>query len=227
MSRTLPSRLLGQNVREAVLDEADALLARFGYARFTVEALAQAVGIGKGTIYLYFRSKEEVALSVIDRVVYRVESALAAIAHSDAAVPERLHAMLVTRVLGRFDSFAHYQGSLSELVGVLRPALHARREQVADREAALFARVIAEGLRAGALGPRKPQETARLLMLGTDALMPSNLSMREIGDRASVEKRVRALATVLVDGVRAQSRDKRSAARRHRRSMAATRVSVR
>jgi AcrR family transcriptional regulator len=216
MARTLPPHLVGHDVRETILDHADALLARFGYARFTVDDLARAVGIGKGTIYLHFQSKEEVALSVIDRVVLRVESALAAIADGDAPAPERLHAMLVARVLGRFDSFAHYQGSVPELLGALRPALQERREQLADREAGLFARVITEGRRTGALAPRKPLETARLLMLGTEALMLSNLSARELGDRATVEAQARALATVLVDGIRGTPRDDPSPARRAR-----------
>jgi hypothetical protein len=123
----------------------------------------------------------------------------------------------VARVLGRFDSFAHYQGSVPDLLGALRPALQVRREQLADREAALFARVIAEGRRTGALAPRKALDTARLLMLGTEALMLSNLSARELGDRTSVEARAGALATILVDGIRSTPRDASSpAGRAHR-----------
>ena len=34
-----------------------------------MDDLAREVGIGKGTIYLHFRSKEELALSHIDRIV--------------------------------------------------------------------------------------------------------------------------------------------------------------
>ena len=43
-----------KNIREIILDAADRLLARYGYK--TMEDLAQEVGIGKGTIYLHFRS---------------------------------------------------------------------------------------------------------------------------------------------------------------------------
>lgn len=202
MPRPLPAHLAGHDLCEAILDQADALLARFGYARFTVDDLARAVGIGKGTLYLHFRSKEEVALSVIDRVVLRVEAALSALADGTAPAPDRLRAMLVARVLGRYDSFAHYQGSVQDLAGALRPALHLRREEFADREARVFARVIADGTQAGDFAPRDPLDTARLLMLGTEALMLSNLSARDLGDRATVDARARALAAVLVNGLR-------------------------
>ena len=45
------------------------LLARYGYRKMTIDDVAREVGIGKGTIYLHFKSKEDVALSRIDRVI--------------------------------------------------------------------------------------------------------------------------------------------------------------
>jgi len=213
MSRTLPPHLAGQDLRETILDEADALLARFGYARFTVDELARAVGIGKGTVYLHFRSKEEVTLSVIDRVVLRVEQALSALVAGSADAPDRLREMLVARVLLRYDSFAHYQGSVQELVGALRQSLHVRRQDFAHREAGILARVIAEGIQAGDFARRVPLETAHLLMLATEALMPSNLSARDIGDRITVQARSKALADVLVEGLRGAPRGRPSRTR--------------
>ena len=53
------------------MDATDRLLARFGYKKMTIDDLAQEVGIGKGTVYLHFSSKEEIALSHIDRIIER------------------------------------------------------------------------------------------------------------------------------------------------------------
>src|ERR1700752_4053497 len=89
-------------VREAILDATDRLLARFGYRKMTVEDISVEAGIGKGTIYLHFSSKEEVVLSHIDRIVERLQERLNEIANSDATVEERLRLMLLTRVLFRF-----------------------------------------------------------------------------------------------------------------------------
>ena len=56
------------DIREAILDAVDRRLARLGYKKMTVEGLAEEAGIGKGTVYLHFPSKEEEVLSHVDRI---------------------------------------------------------------------------------------------------------------------------------------------------------------
>ncbi len=109
-----------EDIRDVILDAADRLLARYGYKKMTVEDLAQEVGIGKGTIYLHFPSKEEVVLSHVDRIVERLKVRLLAIAREESPPAERLRLMLVERVLFRFDSVQHYTESLSDLLAALR-----------------------------------------------------------------------------------------------------------
>jgi AcrR family transcriptional regulator len=91
-------------VREAILDAANDFPARFGYQKMTVDDLAQAVGIGKGSIYFHFCSKEEIDLSHIDRVVERLKVELKVIAKKKVSPEERIRQMLMKRVLHRFDS---------------------------------------------------------------------------------------------------------------------------
>ncbi|MDB4951048.1 MAG: Transcriptional regulator, TetR family [Gemmatimonadetes bacterium] len=53
--------------RGAILDAALAAYeADPSFAAFTMDALARAAGLGKGTLYLYFRTKEEVFLALVD-----------------------------------------------------------------------------------------------------------------------------------------------------------------
>lgn len=49
--------------KQAILQAARAVFARQGYANTVVEDIAAQAGIGKGTLYLYFRSKEQIYLA--------------------------------------------------------------------------------------------------------------------------------------------------------------------
>lgn len=57
--------------REAILDAAVVEIARRGYYQTTVAQIARRAGVADGTIYLYFRNKEEVLFSLFGRAMDR------------------------------------------------------------------------------------------------------------------------------------------------------------
>jgi AcrR family transcriptional regulator len=58
--------------REAILAAAVTLFAQHGYAGTEMEWIGQAAGVAKGTLYLYFKSKEELFLAAVDRTLERL-----------------------------------------------------------------------------------------------------------------------------------------------------------
>lgn len=50
-----------------ILDAATELLVKFGYKRVTVEDIAQRAGVGKGTVYLHWKTKQDVFAMVLLR----------------------------------------------------------------------------------------------------------------------------------------------------------------
>ena len=61
-----------QQRRAAIIAAAHALIHRNPSATFSVEALARRAGLAKGTLYLYFRSREEVLLALHEEQSHEV-----------------------------------------------------------------------------------------------------------------------------------------------------------
>jgi AcrR family transcriptional regulator len=68
----VPNVVRRERSREAVLDSAEDLFVRQGYASTTVDQIAGAAGLTKGAIYFHFEDKASVLLSLIERAEKRV-----------------------------------------------------------------------------------------------------------------------------------------------------------
>lgn len=192
-----------KSTRDAILDATDRLLARYGYKKMTIDDLAQEVGIGKGSVYLHFSSKEEIALSHIDRIIERLKVNLRTIAERSSPPDERLNEMLCERVMYRFDSVQHYSQSLNDLLSYVRPKLLKRRKRYFDEEARIFAEVIGEGQASSHFVAGDTFDLAQTLITATNSLLPYSLSAFELGDRKDVAIRTQKTAQILIRGLRA------------------------
>ncbi|MBA2524709.1 MAG: TetR/AcrR family transcriptional regulator [Pyrinomonadaceae bacterium] len=197
----MPATATNEEVREGILDATERLLARYGYRKMTVEDIAREVGVGKGTIYLHFTSKEEIVLSHVDRIVDRLKQRLQAIARSNATAAIRLRLMLLTRVLFRFDSIQHYTESLNDLLAALRPGLLSRRARYFDEEAQILADVLNQGRDAGEFEFGDTLSTAYALLHATNALLPYSLSTLELGEREEVKEKTATVADLMLHGL--------------------------
>ncbi len=67
-ARSLPNpRAAVPDKREAIMRAATQVFAANGYANSKVADIARRAGVADGTVYLYFRSKEEILHSIFDR----------------------------------------------------------------------------------------------------------------------------------------------------------------
>ncbi|HNN95254.1 MAG TPA: TetR/AcrR family transcriptional regulator [Pseudomonadota bacterium] len=110
---------LEESTRDDVLDAVARLLGRYGYGKMSIADVAAEAGIGKGTVYRFFPSKEDLGLSAIDRIAERLHAETRDIADGPGNVIRRLRHCLFLRVLARFDGARTHTHSLA----ALRPML--------------------------------------------------------------------------------------------------------
>lgn len=80
--------------RQRLLESATGLFVRFGYRKTSMDEVARAAGVAKGTVYLYYQNKAELVMHAIalEKSVYldRIEPLLAA----DLPAAQRLQAFI-------------------------------------------------------------------------------------------------------------------------------------
>ena len=86
-----------------ILDAAADLLRRWGYKRLTMDDVANQAGIGKGTIYLHWSTREALFQAVLQREVVELLRDLAQAVEHDPrnALPHRLGAIYFEAIMQR------------------------------------------------------------------------------------------------------------------------------
>ncbi len=188
--------------RDQILDATERIMSRYGFRKMTMEDIAKEARVGRRTIYLYFKNKEDVALSSIGRVVDKAQTRMKEIFESeDRDILDRLREMLVERVMSRVRAVADYHESLDEIFEVVRPAYIERRKQYFFIEQDLISQALEASTDAGKANVSNPMGTAAILLQATNAYLPYSLSVRELGNPDQIEKQLRMMADLLVKGI--------------------------
>ena len=189
-------------MREGIIDAAKRLMAQYGYRKMTMSDLAAEAGIGVGTTYLYFSGKDEVALAVVERANRHVLTQLQSLADSEGKATARLRAMLIARVMLRFEMARPYpQQHREEFRKAIETTLQERRTCWQQDETQLFVGVLRTGQAQGEFESVDADELAPTLLLATNALMPGNLHPHEFAAPDQVRLRAAQLADLLLRAV--------------------------
>jgi AcrR family transcriptional regulator len=134
--------------RADILDAALLLFAQRGYLQTEMQDLADEVGVGKGTLYRYYPSKEKLFLAAADRVMVRLREAVDV---DIAGIDDPLE-----RVERAIRSFLRFFSECPERVEILfqerahfkdrkKPTLLQHREVNVERWRALYRDLMAQG----------------------------------------------------------------------------------
>jgi AcrR family transcriptional regulator len=134
--------------REEILEAAARVFAEHGYADGDTQALADALGVGKGTLYRYFPSKEALFLAAVDRLMRQLVEHVQSAATAEADPLERV-GVAVRTFLGFCAERPEFVELLIQERAVFKdrkkPTFIEHREKNVERWRALYRGLIAEG----------------------------------------------------------------------------------
>ncbi|HVB39404.1 MAG TPA: TetR/AcrR family transcriptional regulator [Terriglobales bacterium] len=165
--------------REAeILGAARKVFGEHGFAAATIEMIAAAAGVAKGTLYLYYSSKEEIFWNALSS---RFREMIAC-GKQEVDRAEGTEAKIRASLRVRFEFFrsdeAFMRMYLTEFGQFCGPGgLHRLPvRELYIESAAYLAEVLAEGMRKGELRPGDPLEAAMALMELTKAVFAMRFS---------------------------------------------------
>jgi len=133
-----------------------------GYHATSMRDIANAVGINKGSLYSYIRSKEDLLIPVFERAMGVLLEQMEQISADVSLVPtERLRRAIhahVTAVADNLDVLTVYLSEWRQLGAESLTTVRLQRE----RYASLFQDILQDGLKSGEFRPMD----ARIVMLG-------------------------------------------------------------
>ena len=147
--------------RAQILDCAEKLLSHYGPSKTTIGDIAREAGIGIGSVYLEFGSKDEIIGELAGRRHGRVLAAMrAAAAHGSYA--ERLTHALEARIHAFFE-LATQGMHACDLVFCKSAPVKIAYGRFREDELTFVAELLREGTRAGELDVKQPKRAAELI----------------------------------------------------------------
>jgi len=160
------------NSRDKILEVAEALFARRGFAGVGLRQVADQAGLGKSSLFHHFRSKAQLYLAVLDRVLVGIDERLAGAAETGGAPMQRLDRMVDTLI----DALAEQPATARLLLRSLfeeddLPAEAGSAQEATDRiTQRILARIdtlLREGMKEGVFRPVSVGHTIQTLIGAT------------------------------------------------------------
>jgi len=89
-----------EEIKTNILAVASEIFSRFGFYKTTMDDIARATGKGKSSIYYYYKNKEDIFISVVEKEVIEVKSKIMVAISSQSDPRNKLKAYVLERMQG-------------------------------------------------------------------------------------------------------------------------------
>ena len=180
-----------QDKRDLIYDALESLMCDIPFKEISVEAIAKKAGIGKGSVYYYFESKDEILDAVIERSFSRAIRGYLDNIHAEKTALGRIKELFNSIIKKDFDD------SRRNLIVTLHLSddllLHNKLKELAVREISPILTVLLEqGVDEGSIKVDYPKESAEIIVTTLTVFLKSAGQ-----DPNSVVKKLKIFAGVL------------------------------
>lgn len=182
-----------QDKRKLIYDALEELMCTVPFKEISVDSIAQKANIGKGSIYYYFESKDEILDSLIERSYRRaIREYLDNVKHEQTALG-RIKQLFKSVIKKDFDD------SRRNLIMTLHLnddlVLHNKLKTVAVQELSPILTVLLEqGVQEGSIEMEYPKESAEIIVSVLTVFLDNSAPAQ---DKTSVKKKLKIFASVL------------------------------
>jgi AcrR family transcriptional regulator len=174
-----------ESVRERIVSSAEELFWRYGLKKVTVDEIAAHADVGKGTVYLHFESKEEIAVEIIRNYKQAVLAEQTEVASDQSLTALERLKQIVTLPIGAAHSRVRNSPMVAEMINEVKQQLSGRLLGLVDQEIALIANVLDSGNKSGEMHVEKVAETARRIKVLSLGYMPGSSVCPLVDDPAA------------------------------------------
>jgi AcrR family transcriptional regulator len=150
--------------RSQLLDAARERFCKHGLAGTTVDGIAKSAGVAKGTVYLYYKSKEDILRHVLDEDLAQLQNDTVPIIAGPESIEERVRLFLVN-ALTFFDRKRDFFEQVHFEMGTeVRRKAQQKLEVVFRAQVDSWQSALAAAQRAGAVGDVNLQASAMTIV---------------------------------------------------------------
>ncbi|SMO90140.1 transcriptional regulator, TetR family [Saccharicrinis carchari] len=137
-----------ESVRVSILEAAQTLFAKFGYKKTTMEDIALELHKGKSSLYYYFKNKEEIFQTVIDKEQGVLIDKLQQVVNSSQKPQEKMKDYVLTRMKTVSELDNYFKALTDERFGGIEFVKEVK-ENTEKAEVNMLEQIINEGIDEG------------------------------------------------------------------------------
>ena len=205
MTQTKSKEEVVQEYRiHSIQEAAMRVIARKGMSAATMQEIAKEAGVAKGTIYLYFRDRDELVEKTFETALAELMRRTDLALESDGTMPEKIRRLLATKIAFFMENREFFRLYMTLRFPEGSPQQQRRQKRTCHSQyrgrIEKFAGVLKQAMDAGEIRPMDPHRLALFFIEGTNAIVIERV-LEE--NPPAQETDVEFLSSVILDGVRA------------------------